>query len=287
MNTPETFEKYLWDKKIFGLRQEDGTVEIVADCSVYPDATVRFRVPGEAARIYFTEGVRESVQTLFPALAPELREILVSGTSPAEWDSRVSDKPMPETEEEFKDAYRPRGYVFPDDPEGPAEESKLAVAGKLYDTYCEAVGGKAFNGDPLPAWEDFRADTEKTPQSDAWMVVAEHALRPVMKLQKELEESRRETEGAWANRDRFCAAINEIGKDILGFKTDNCSEGAVVRETRFLVDTLRKQSSSRLGSLRDLLAAAESGEPDSIADACNTARFIIAGADSDAKNEQP
>lgn len=49
------------------------------------------------------------------------------------------------------------------------------LAGQLYEAYCEAVGGKAFNGDPLPKWEQFRADPSKKKQSDAWVKVAETA----------------------------------------------------------------------------------------------------------------
>lgn len=46
------------------------------------------------------------------------------------------------------------------------------LAGRLYETYCEAVGGKAFNGDALPSWDEFRADESKKTQSDAWVLVA-------------------------------------------------------------------------------------------------------------------
>lgn len=49
-------------------------------------------------------------------------------------------------------------------------------AGELYEKYCEAVGGKAFNGDPLPDWKTFRADPSKTKQSDAWVAVAQYAV---------------------------------------------------------------------------------------------------------------
>lgn len=65
-------------------------------------------------------------------------------------------------------------------PAGPAAalHSDLAVgktvlAAQLYTTYCEKVGGKALNGDPLPAWEVFAADPEKTLQRDAWIAAAE------------------------------------------------------------------------------------------------------------------
>lgn len=50
------------------------------------------------------------------------------------------------------------------------------IAAGLYERYCEEVGGKAFNGDPLPKWEEFRADPSKKKQSDAWVKVAVEAL---------------------------------------------------------------------------------------------------------------
>lgn len=50
-------------------------------------------------------------------------------------------------------------------------EKLKSISGKLYTAYCIAVGGKAFNGDPLPDWETFRADPTKKKQSDAWLAV--------------------------------------------------------------------------------------------------------------------
>lgn len=42
----------------------------------------------------------------------------------------------------------------------------------LYETYCEQVGGVAFNGDKLPTWEQFSADPTKQKQVNAWHAVA-------------------------------------------------------------------------------------------------------------------
>ena len=50
------------------------------------------------------------------------------------------------------------------------------IAGILYEEYCKEVGGKAFNGDPLPSWKTFRADPEKKKQSEAWVAVASRAF---------------------------------------------------------------------------------------------------------------
>lgn len=55
------------------------------------------------------------------------------------------------------------------------------IAKQLYTEYCENVGGKAWNGDPLPSWEQFRADPNKRVQSDAWMATA---LKAVALLQR-------------------------------------------------------------------------------------------------------
>lgn len=46
------------------------------------------------------------------------------------------------------------------------------LARQMYDTYCEAVGGKAFNGDPLPGSEEFFKDPSKQKQADAWRAAA-------------------------------------------------------------------------------------------------------------------
>jgi hypothetical protein len=51
------------------------------------------------------------------------------------------------------------------------------IANELYTIYCAAVGGKAFNGDPLPAWDEFVADPNKKKQSDAWLATADRAIQ--------------------------------------------------------------------------------------------------------------
>ena len=53
---------------------------------------------------------------------------------------------------------------------------KEIVAEELYTAYCKAVGGLAFNGDPLPDWKTFAADVTKKKQSDAWLAAAERAM---------------------------------------------------------------------------------------------------------------
>lgn len=50
------------------------------------------------------------------------------------------------------------------------------LAGILYSRYNDAVGGRAWNGDILPSWIEFRADPLKEKQSDAWVEVAKEAI---------------------------------------------------------------------------------------------------------------
>jgi len=50
------------------------------------------------------------------------------------------------------------------------------LARRLYDVYCEAVGGKAFNGDPLPKSEEFFNDESKRKQANAWLAASGEAF---------------------------------------------------------------------------------------------------------------
>lgn len=45
---------------------------------------------------------------------------------------------------------------------------KESAARAAYTAYCEAVGGVAFNGDPLPTWEEFSQDPKKDKQAQGW-----------------------------------------------------------------------------------------------------------------------
>ncbi len=54
--------------------------------------------------------------------------------------------------------------------------NRETVAEELYTTYCAAVGGVAFNGDPLPDWATFAADPTKEKQSSAWLAAADRAM---------------------------------------------------------------------------------------------------------------
>ncbi len=58
----------------------------------------------------------------------------------------------------------------------------FSIAGELYTKYCAAVGGKAFNGDPLPCWLAMTEDPAKTKQSAAWIATAERAIELISAL---------------------------------------------------------------------------------------------------------
>lgn len=51
----------------------------------------------------------------------------------------------------------------------------IALAEILYDVYCHAVGGKAFNNDPLPKWQEFFNDPKKQTQVKGWLAVGKAA----------------------------------------------------------------------------------------------------------------
>lgn len=50
-----------------------------------------------------------------------------------------------------------------------------ALARKMYDTYCDKVGGLAFNGDVLPHSGEFFTDETKQKQANAWIAAANTA----------------------------------------------------------------------------------------------------------------
>lgn len=47
------------------------------------------------------------------------------------------------------------------------------ITKKIYETYCFCVGGKSFNGEKLPSWEEFSKDQSKEIQANAWRAVAQ------------------------------------------------------------------------------------------------------------------
>lgn len=55
-------------------------------------------------------------------------------------------------------------------------EKQESLARGMYDEYCDAVGGKAFNGDDLPKSDEFFTDETKQKQANAWRKTAGFAI---------------------------------------------------------------------------------------------------------------
>jgi len=55
-------------------------------------------------------------------------------------------------------------------------ESTLELGGVAYTAYCNAVGGKSFNGDALPTWGEMLADPKKLRLVEAWAIAADAVI---------------------------------------------------------------------------------------------------------------
>ncbi len=91
-------------------------------------------------------------------------------------------------------------------------EMKEQLAGRLYTVYSKAVGGIAYNGDPLPDWPQFFADPHKKKQVDAWLAVAQAVMdeqKPRTLTPQEIAKGRSSTyyemtvEEQWAEDKRL------------------------------------------------------------------------------------
>lgn len=60
------------------------------------------------------------------------------------------------------------------------EKQVKELAVRLYDVYCAAVGGKAWDGRPLPTGAEFFADETKAKQAEGWMAAASKALELIL-----------------------------------------------------------------------------------------------------------
>lgn len=54
--------------------------------------------------------------------------------------------------------------------------SMKKVAMAMYDEYCKVVGGKAYDGRPLPTAKEFFADDTKQKQQRGWLAAASKAI---------------------------------------------------------------------------------------------------------------
>lgn len=51
---------------------------------------------------------------------------------------------------------------------------------EMYDAYCKQVGGKAYDGRPLPSAEEFFDDDTKRKQVRGWLAAASKALELIL-----------------------------------------------------------------------------------------------------------
>ena len=65
-------------------------------------------------------------------------------------------------------------------------QEKLARA--MYDVYCTAVGGKAWNGEPLPGSAEFFTDAGKQVQADGWRRAAGEAMQMLSEERSKWED---------------------------------------------------------------------------------------------------
>jgi hypothetical protein len=88
-----TLEFRVGAKKIYGVGLPDGRYRMICDCDVYPNCLVEVYVTaGQANALASGRGERKSVQSILPDAPRELREIFISGTTPAEWDKDFRGK---------------------------------------------------------------------------------------------------------------------------------------------------------------------------------------------------
>jgi len=107
-----TFEKNMGNKTLYGI-VEGPTTTIMIDCDILNgEGLVKFKVPTLAATQYFSGGPRPHIQDLFPETPKELREVFVTGMTPAEFDINVKGQRMPKTIAAFKRKYSALGYCF-------------------------------------------------------------------------------------------------------------------------------------------------------------------------------
>jgi len=88
---------------------------------------------------------------------------------------------------------------------------KDILAKKTYDAYCEAVGGKAFNGDALPNSTEFFSDPSKQKQADAWR----KALEPTYNML--LATTRNLGHPAYGQSTATTMAVDELREEAFNY----------------------------------------------------------------------
>lgn len=66
------------------------------------------------------------------------------------------------------------------------------IARAMYDAYCSAVGGKAWNGQPLPKSDEFFIDPNKKTQADGWRASARVAKETLTQINRQEQTTMKE-----------------------------------------------------------------------------------------------
>ncbi len=141
-----------------------------------------------------------------PPIQPIPKPVPVATNDPAPAPA-PAPQPTPETPAE-PPAKRPRAVRKKAEPEtgGPPPDLEGMVA-LVYETYCEGVGGIAYNGDKLPDWETFAKDPAKEKQANAWRAAVAAAWKPAATEPPQPAES-------WQDlRDRISRAVDDLEAD--------------------------------------------------------------------------
>lgn len=145
----------------------------------------------------------------------------------------------------------------------PAKLAAISAAAVLYAEYCKSVGGKAFNGDPLPTWDEFFADEAKSKQVEAWIAVGAIAaltpdrLVPISAKSDTIPVPPAPVPPEVADTKRFRRELDDILSQIAAAATSEDEEGARCSEERCIAMERLKECIMWLGM--DLKAMREEG----------------------------
>lgn len=93
-----------------------------------------------------------------------------------QYDTKKEDSEVDFREEHFAIVAKLEPCEAPKKTDIDDAPSPQELAAGLYSVYCQAVGGKAYDGKPLPTAEEFFNDPTKQTQAQAWVKVANAVL---------------------------------------------------------------------------------------------------------------
>ena len=91
-------------KKIYGLEYALGRVTLRVDCDIFPEAVIKIEVTTAQADA-LENRPRPAVQVIVPNMPRDLREIFITGTTPAEYDKLLGTV-------KSREEYAKLGYDF-------------------------------------------------------------------------------------------------------------------------------------------------------------------------------